>query len=103
VNYGKNGRWSVFEPGIGGRGRQQARANGFARQDIRVVGEALGMTEAGAMSIAHTDFEVDLIRELKSIGAGEDDAEDYIQGLRREHYFLYIGDAIFTASRRTVG
>lgn len=57
-------------------------ANGFAQQDIRVVGEALGMTDAGAMSIAHTDFEVNLIRKLRSIGASEDDAECYLEGLR---------------------
>lgn len=61
----------------------ELKANGFPREDISVVGEALGMTQAGAMSIAHTDFEVDLIRELRSIGASEDDAEGYVEGLRR--------------------
>src|ERR1041385_5505140 len=53
----------------------ELEANGFAREEIRVLGEALGMTEPGAMSIAHTDFGVDLIRELRSMGASEDDAE----------------------------
>jgi hypothetical protein len=61
----------------------ELEANGFAREDIRVLGEALGMTEPGAMSIAHTDFAVDLIRELRSMGASEDDAECYLEGLRR--------------------
>lgn len=58
-------------------------ASGFARQDVRVVGEALGMMEAGAMSIAHSHFEADLIRMLRSIGASEGDAECYVEGLRR--------------------
>lgn len=62
---------------------RELEAAGFARQDIRVVGEALGMTEPGAMSIAHTDFEVDMIRVLRSIGATERDAECYVEGLRR--------------------
>jgi hypothetical protein len=61
----------------------ELEANGFAREDIRVLGEALGMTEPGAMSIAHTDFGVDLIRELRSMGASEHDAECYLEGLRR--------------------
>ncbi len=65
-------------------------ANGFARQDIRIVGEALGMTEPGAMSIAHTDFEVDLMRELRSIGASEDDAECYLEGLRRGAVIVFV-------------
>lgn len=62
---------------------RELEGGGFARQDIRVVGEALGMTEPGAMSIAHTDFEVDMIRVLRSIGASEGDAECYVEGLRR--------------------
>lgn len=72
-----------LDPSLVGDVIRELEANGFARQDIRVVGEALGMTEPGAMSIAHTDFEVDLIRELRSIGASEDDAECYLEGLRR--------------------
>lgn len=62
---------------------RELEAGGLARQDIRVIGEPLGISEPGSMSIAHTDFEVDLIRDLKSIGAGEDDAECYAQGLKR--------------------
>jgi hypothetical protein len=62
---------------------RELEADGFARQDIRVVGEALGMSEPGTMSIAHTEFEVNLIRVLRSIGATEKDAECYVEGLRR--------------------
>lgn len=60
----------------------ELEANGFARQDIRILGEALSLTEVGPTSIAHTDFEIDVIREFKSIGADQSDAEGYIQGLR---------------------
>jgi hypothetical protein len=35
------------------------------------------------MSIPHTDFEVALIRELRTIGAAEVDAEAYVEGVRR--------------------
>jgi len=48
---------------------RELEAGGFAQQDIRVVGEALGLSGPGAMSIAHTEFEVDMIRVLRSIGA----------------------------------
>ncbi len=60
----------------------ELEANDFSRENIRVLGEPLGLTEAGPMSIAHIDFEVDVIRELKSIGSDQGDAEVYIQGLR---------------------
>lgn len=35
------------------------------------------------MSTPHIDFEVDLIRELRAIGAAEADAETYVRGVRR--------------------
>jgi hypothetical protein len=35
------------------------------------------------MSTPHTDFEVELTRELKTIGAAEADAEAYVRGVRR--------------------
>jgi hypothetical protein len=41
------------------------------------------MAGSGVMSTPHTDFEVDLIRELRTIGAAEADAEAYVEGVRR--------------------
>ena len=35
------------------------------------------------MSTPHTDFEVDLIRDLTAFGVVEGDAEAYVQGVRR--------------------
>ena len=40
------------------------------------------MAGSGTMSIPHTDFEVDFIRELRTAGAAEADAEAYVKGLR---------------------
>jgi hypothetical protein len=58
-------------------------ASGFPRNDIRVLSEPREMAGSGMMSTPHTDFEVDLVRELTTIGAGEGDAEAYVQGIRR--------------------
>ena len=40
------------------------------------------MAGSGVMSIPHTDFEVGLTRDLTAFGAGEADAEAYVQGVR---------------------
>jgi hypothetical protein len=58
-------------------------ASGFPRNDIRVLSEPREMAGSGMMSTPHTDFEVDLVREFRTIGAGEADAEAYVQGIRR--------------------
>ena len=58
-------------------------AGGFPRNDVCVLGEPREMAGSGMMSIPHTDFEVDLKRELRTIGAAEPDAEAYVQGVRR--------------------
>jgi len=58
-------------------------AIGFHQNDIRVLGEPDEMVGSGVMSIPHTDFEVDLIRELRTIGAAEAEAEAYVEGVRR--------------------
>jgi hypothetical protein len=58
-------------------------ASGFPRNDIRVLSEPREMAGSGMMSTPHTDFEVDLVREFRTIGAGEADADAYVQGIRR--------------------
>lgn len=57
-------------------------ASGFPRNDIRVLSEPRDMAGSGMMSTAHTDFEVDLVRELRTVGAAEADAEAYVKGVR---------------------
>jgi hypothetical protein len=59
------------------------KASGFPQKDVRVLREPREMAGSGVMSTAHTDFEVDLIRDLKAIGASEGDAEAYVRGVRR--------------------
>jgi hypothetical protein len=62
-------------------------ASGFPRNDVRILGEPR------EMDIPHTDFEVDLIRELKTIGATEADAEAYVQGVRRGGVMVFATDS----------
>jgi hypothetical protein len=58
-------------------------ASGFPQKDVRILGEPRDMVGSGVMSIPHTDFEVDLTRELRTIGAADADAEAYVKGVRQ--------------------
>jgi hypothetical protein len=57
--------------------------SGFPRDDVRALVESRDMTVTGVMSFPRTDFEVDLGRDLKAIGASEEEAKAYVQGVRR--------------------
>ncbi len=61
----------------------ELEASGFPQNDVRVLGEPGEMTGSGVISTPHTDFELDLIRDLRDFGANEADAEAYIRGMRR--------------------
>ena len=61
----------------------ELKASGFPQKDVRVLGEPREMAGSGVTSTPHTDFEVDLTRDLKAIGATEADAEAYVRGVRR--------------------
>ena len=58
-------------------------ATGFLRTDVRILKEPLEMAGSGLMSTPHTDFEVELTRDLTAFGLLEGDAEAYVQGVRR--------------------
>jgi hypothetical protein len=76
-------------------------ASGFPRNDIRVLTEPREMAGSGMMSTPHTDFEVDLVRELTTIGAGEADAKAYVQGIRRGGIIVFAtgsGEKVDTAA-----
>ena len=74
----------LFEnPGSVDEAVRDLEANGFPRNDVRVLGEPREMAGSGAMSIPHTDFEVGLIHDLTAFGVVKADAEDYVQGVRR--------------------
>lgn len=61
---------------------RELEAGGFTRTDIRVLGEPREMAGSGMMSIPRTDFEVELTRDLMTIGATRTDAEAYVRGVR---------------------
>ena len=74
----------LFEnPGSVDQVVRDLEASGFPSSDIRVLGEPREMPGSGLMSIPRTDFEVDLTRELTTMGAAEADAEAYVRGVRR--------------------
>ena len=55
---------------------------GFPRNEIRILGESLDMAVTGVMSTPRNDFQVDLNRDLRKIGATEPEAEAYVEGVR---------------------
>ena len=62
---------------------RELEATGFPRNDVRVLVEPREMAGRGIMSTAHTDFEVDLIRDLREFGANDVHAQAYVRGIRR--------------------
>ena len=58
-------------------------ATGFLRTDVRILKEPMEMAGSGLMSTPHTDFEVELTRDLTAFGVLERDAKAYVQGVRR--------------------
>ena len=47
------------------------------------------MSGSGLMSTPHTDFEVELTRDLIAFGVLESDAEAYVQGVRRRGVMVF--------------
>jgi len=47
---------------------RELKASGFPQKDVRVLREPREMAGSGVMSTPHTDFEVDLIRDLRRSG-----------------------------------
>jgi hypothetical protein len=62
---------------------REIEALGFPRQEVRTVKEPTSFAVTGVMSFPRLDFEVDLNRELKRIGATIPEARGYVEGLRR--------------------
>ena len=74
----------LFEnPGSVDKVVRELKAGGIPQKDVRVLREPREMAGSGVMGTPHTDFEVDLIRDLRAIGAVEADAEAYVRGVRR--------------------
>jgi hypothetical protein len=74
----------LFEsPGVADQVVHDLEASGFPRNDVRILSEPMDMAVTGVMSTPHNDFQVDLNRDLRQIGATEPEAEAYVQGVRR--------------------
>jgi len=69
---------------------------------VRVLAESREMTGDGIMSTPHTDFEVDLIRDLRSFGAAEADAEAYVRGVRRGGVMVFATGSTAMADNAAV-
>jgi len=73
----------LFEnPGLVESVVSEIEAIGFPRKEVRSLKEPVTFEVAGVMSFPRLDFEVELQRELKRIGATEAEAKGYLQGLR---------------------
>jgi hypothetical protein len=62
---------------------REIEALGFPRQEIRTMQEPVSFGVTGVMSFPRLDFEVDLGRELKRIGATITETRAYVDGLRQ--------------------
>lgn len=77
------------------------KASGFLPKDIRILKEPLEMAGSGLMSTPHTDFEVELTRDLAAFGVLEGDAEAYVKGVRRGGVMVFatgLGEKADTAT-----
>jgi hypothetical protein len=62
---------------------REIEALGLPRNEVRRLKEPATFEVTGVMSFPRLDFEVDLQRELRKIGAGKPEIEAYVEGLRR--------------------
>jgi len=83
VNMSKTAVGLFEKPGSVDEVVRELTASGIPQKDVRVLGEPREMAGSGVMSTPRTDFEVELTRELKTIGAADADAEAYVRGVRR--------------------
>lgn len=61
----------------------EIEACGLSRNEVRVLEEPEGFEVSGVMSFPRLDFEVDLTRALRVIGATEAETKAYIRELQR--------------------
>jgi hypothetical protein len=62
---------------------REIEALGLPRQEIRTLKEPMTFEVTGVMSFPRIDFEVQMSRELRKIGATETESQIYVDGLRR--------------------
>jgi hypothetical protein len=81
---------------------KELEKSGFARTDVRVLGEPREMAGSGVTSTPRTDFEVDLVRDLRAFGAAEADAKAYVQGVRRGGVMVFATGTVAMADNAAV-
>lgn len=57
-------------------------ASGFPTKDVRIVTEPRDMPVTSPTSTPRTDFQVDLIRQLRAMGARDEEAEACARGVK---------------------
>ncbi len=62
---------------------------GFARNQVPPLDGALDFGKRGVSSIATTDFELALTRELKRIGATQTETTAYVDGVRHNEVLVF--------------
>jgi len=74
----------LFEnPGLLEKVIVEIAALGFPRTEVRALQELRSFEVAGAMSFPRLDYEVELRRELRRIGATAAEVDAYVKGLQR--------------------
>jgi hypothetical protein len=68
---------------------EAVEAIGLPRNHIHALGEPLDFAVTGIMEIAHIEFELELMRELRRIGTTKAEAETYIQGVRHGKVLVF--------------
>jgi hypothetical protein len=65
-------------------------ANGFREKDVQILSEPTEIAFDGPASTPRTDFEVDLTRDLRAVGVGKEDADAYVEGVRRGAVIVFV-------------
>lgn len=77
----------LFEnPEVARQVRSDLETCGCTPRDIRIIAEPVAMNDSDpnpGMSTPHTDFEVELVRELMRMGVERSEAMAYREGVRR--------------------
>lgn len=60
----------------------ELKAVGIAASDVRVLAEPRYMHVTGVLSTPEIDFCAELVRDLRAMGATEEEAQTYVQGIR---------------------
>ena len=84
----------LFEsPAVANEAVGALEASGFSRKGIRILGEPKDLPVNDVLSTPRTDFEVALERDLLSFGASANEAERYVQGVRRGGLLVFVTGA----------